>query len=106
MSNMDVISYNILLGTIGLIVGGFIGLNYSYNKYPMPYTKDTIDKKVLTAGIMGGIILNILLPFNLNYLIGCLLIGIPFGMRPGYGRIELYVSFIIASLIYILIHFL
>ncbi|XRP96948.1 energy-converting hydrogenase subunit EhaL family protein [Methanocaldococcus sp. 16A] len=89
--------FELNLAIILFIVGNFIGLEYSYRKYSSPYVEKKIDKIALALSILGGILVNSPL-----YLLGCLLIGFPLGMRPGYGRIEFIVGLIIALLLYIL----
>ncbi|ABR55955.1 DUF2104 domain-containing protein [Methanococcus aeolicus] len=95
---MNEVPFHLLFGAIGLVVGGFVGLNYSYNKYNLPYAIKKIDSLALICSISGAIILLVNLPYYLNYIIGAPLLGIPFGMRPGYGNIELYVGLIILTI--------
>ncbi|MEO2117962.1 MAG: DUF2104 domain-containing protein [Methanocaldococcus sp.] len=90
--------FEINLAIILFIIGNFIGLEYSYKKYASPYVERKIDKIALVLSIIGGILINTPL-----YMIGCLLIGFPLGMRPGYGRIEFIVGLIVALLIYSLL---
>ncbi|XRO75332.1 energy-converting hydrogenase subunit EhaL family protein [Methanocaldococcus sp. 28A] len=89
--------FELNLAIILFIVGNFIGLEYSYRKYSSPYVEKNIDKIALALSILGGILVNSPL-----YMLGCLLIGFPLGMRPGYGRIEFIVGLIIALLLHIL----
>ncbi|WP_421077911.1 DUF2104 domain-containing protein [Methanothermococcus sp. Ax23] len=99
---MNEVPYNILYSTICLVIGGFLGLSYSYKKYHMPYVEKVRDKYALICSIIGGLIFLIDLPYHLNYPIACLLIGVPFGMRPGYGNVELYIGLIIAFVGYLI----
>ena len=93
---MNEVPYNLLYSTIGLVIGGFLGLSYSYKKYQMPYVEKVMDKYALICSIIGGLLFLVELPYYINYPIACLLMGVPFGMRPGYGNIELYIGVIIA----------
>ncbi len=92
---MNEVPINILFGIIGVVLGGFFGLNYSYKKYNFPYTIKKIDKLALLCGVLGGAILLIDIPYYINHLIGAFLLGVPFGMRPGYGNTELYIGLLI-----------
>ncbi len=102
---MNGIPYIILYSTIGLIIGGFLGLSYSYKKYQMPYVENVIDNYALICSIVGGLIFLVGLPYGINYPIACLLIGVPFGMRPGYGNIELYSGLLIILIGYLIKQF-
>ena len=99
---MNEVPYTILYSTISLIIGGFLGLTYSYKKYNMPYVEKVRDKYVLICSMIGGLMFLIDLPYHVNYPIACLLIGVPFGMRPGYGNVELYVGLIVIFLGYLI----
>ena len=99
---MNEVPYNILYSTISLVIGGFLGLSYSYKKYQMPYVEKVKDIYALICSVIGGIMFSINLPYSINYPIACLLIGIPFGMRPGYGNVELYIGLIIAFIGYLI----
>jgi len=95
---MNEVPVHLLFGAIGLVIGGFVGLNYSYNKYNLPYAIKKIDMLALICSVSGAIVLLLNLPYYLNFIIGAPLLGIPFGMRPGYGNIELYIGLIILIL--------
>ncbi|WP_292461190.1 DUF2104 domain-containing protein [Methanothermococcus sp.] len=99
---MNEVPYNILYSAICLVIGGFVGLSYSYKKYNTPYVEKVRDKYALICSIIGGLIFSIDLPYHINYPIACLLIGFPFGMRPGYGNVELYIGLIIAFVGYLI----
>jgi len=90
--------FELNLAIILFIIGNFIGLEYSYKKYSSPYVDRGIDKFALAISIFGGILVNTPL-----YMLGCLLIGFPLGMRPGYGRVEFVIGLIIALLLYLLL---
>ncbi len=90
--------FEINLAILLFIIGNFIGLEYSYKKYSSPYVEKRIDKIALVLSIIGGILIN-----TPMYMLGCLLIGFPLGMRPGYGRVEFIVGLIIALLFYLLL---
>ena len=90
--------FELNLAIILFIVGNFIGLEYSYRKYSSPYVEKKIDKIALALSIIGGVLVNSPL-----YMLGCLLIGFPLGMRPGYGRVEFIVGIITALLLYLLL---
>jgi energy-converting hydrogenase A subunit L len=93
---MNEVPYNLLYSTIALVIGGFLGLSYSYKKYQMPYVEKVRDKYAMICSIIGSLLFLVELPYHINYPIACLLMGVPFGMRPGYGNIELYIGVIIA----------
>lgn len=99
---MKEVPYNLLWCIISLTLGGFLGLSYSYNKYVKPYVEKNIDKLALVCAILGGILFSTPLPYSINYPLSLFLLGIPFGMRPGYGRIELIVGVSIAVLGYLI----
>ncbi len=90
--------FEINLAILLFIIGNFIGLEYSYKKYSSPYVEKRIDKIALVLSIIGGILIN-----TPMYMLGCLLIGFPLGMRPGYGRVEFIVGLIMALLFYLLL---
>ena len=90
--------FDLNLAIILFILGNFIGLEYSYRRYCSPYVERKIDKIALALSIIGGILINSPL-----YMLGCLLIGFPLGMRPGYGRVEFVIGLIIALLLYLLL---
>ena len=99
---MNEVPYNMLCCVISLVIGGFLGLSYSYNKYIQPYVEGGIDRSILICSIIGGLLFLVNLPYNINYPIACLLLGIPFGMRPGYGNIELIIGILIATIGYLI----
>ena len=99
---MKEVPYNLLWCIISLTLGGFLGLSYSYNKYVKPYVERSIDKWALISAVLGGVIFSIPLPYGINCPLSLFLLGIPFGMRPGYGRIELIVGVSIAVLGYLI----
>lgn len=99
---MNVVPYSMLYCVISLVIGGFLGLSYSYNRYTQPYVEGGIDKLALICSIFGGLLFLVDLPYNLNYPMACLLLGIPFGMRPGYGNIELIIGIFIAIIGYLI----
>ncbi|ENN95818.1 hypothetical protein J422_05763 [Methanocaldococcus villosus KIN24-T80] len=88
--------FEINIAIVCFIVGNFLGLNYSYNKYPFPYVENKIDMLALILSILGGILLNTPL-----YDLGILLLSFPFGMRPGYGRIEFILGLSLAIILYL-----
>lgn len=99
---MEEVPYNLLWCVLSLTFGGFIGLSYSYNRYVKPYVEKSIDKLALVCAVLGGILFSTPLPYSANYLISSFLLGIPFGMRPGYGRVELIIGVSIAVLGYLI----
>jgi len=99
---MEEVPYNLLWCVLSLILGGFIGLSYSYNKYVKPYVEGGIDRLALLCAILGGILFSIPLPYSINYPLSLFLLGIPFGMRPGYGRVELVVGVFLVILGYLI----
>jgi len=96
------VPYNLLWCILSLTLGGFVGLAYSYNKYVKPYVEGNIDRWGLISGILGGVLFSIPLPYNINYPLSLFLLGIPLGMRPGYGRVELILGVSIAVLGYLI----
>ena len=103
---MNEVPYNLLYSTIALVIGGFLGLSYSYKKYQMPYVEKVRDKYAMICSIIGSLLFLVELPYHINYPIACLLIGVPFGMRPGYGNIELYIGIVIALVGYLIKQFI
>jgi len=96
---MGEVPYMLLYSLITLVIGGFLGLSYSYKKYTKPYVEKKLDPVALACSIIGGLIFPINLPLSLLFL------GFPFGMRPGYGQAELSLGIILAFISYILIDF-
>jgi len=99
---MEEVPYNLLWCVLSLTLGGFIGLSYSYNKYVKPYVEGSVDRLALVCAILGGILFSVPLPYSINCPLSLFLLGIPFGMRPGYGRVELIIGIFIATLGYLI----
>ncbi|WP_456471889.1 energy-converting hydrogenase subunit EhaL family protein [Methanocaldococcus sp.] len=85
------------LAIISFIIGNFLGLEYSYRKYSLPYKEKNIDYLALILSIIGGILV------NFNLIIGSLLLGFPLGMRSGYGRIEFLAGLLLALFIWVIL---
>jgi len=99
---MEEVPYHLLCCIVSLVMGGFLGLTYSYKRYLKPYVERCIDRWALLSAILGGVLFSLPLPYGINYPLSLFLLGVPFGMRPGYGRIELITGVSIAILGYLI----
>lgn len=93
----------ILSFTIGMI----IGLLLSYKKYTEPFVSKNIDFIALAISIIGWILflnsqLITFIPQYISITIGLFLVALVLGMRPGYGRYELAIGFIVSGIIWVI----
>ncbi|WP_414468717.1 energy-converting hydrogenase subunit EhaL family protein [Methanobacterium sp. ACI-7] len=92
---------------LAFVIGMITGLVLSYKKYKAPFGSQNIDIIALVISIIGWILvlnsqLIIFIPQYISITIGLFLVAIVLGMRPGYGRYELAIGFIISGLIWII----
>lgn len=90
---------------LSFVIGMITGLVLSYKKYTEPFVTKNIDTLALVISIIGwALFLNsqfiTLIPQYISITIGLFLIAIVLGMRPGYGRYELVIGFIISAIIW------
>jgi energy-converting hydrogenase A subunit L len=95
-----------LIYIISFVIGSIVGLVLSYRKYSAPYVTKNIDVVALVIAIIGWILalnsqLISIIPSYLSITVGIFLIALVFGMRPGYGRYETIIAFIISGIIWI-----
>ncbi len=94
-----------LIYIISFVIGSIAGLLLSYRKYKAPFVTKNIDMIALVIAIIGwflainaGLITFISSYFTIT--IGIFLIAMVLGMRPGYGRYETIIGFVISALIW------
>lgn len=102
---MDQIIY--LIYILSFVIGMIAGLLLSYKKYTEPFVSKNIDLAALAISIIGWILLInsqiiMLIPQYISITIGLFLVAIVLGMRPGYGRYELAIGFVISGIIWII----
>ena len=91
---------------ISFVVGMITGLLLSYKKYTEPFVIKKIDFAALAISIIGWFLflnsqLIMFIPQYISITAGLFMVAIVLGMRPGYGRYELAVGFIVSGLIWI-----
>jgi energy-converting hydrogenase A subunit L len=91
---------------LSFIIGMITGLLLSYKKYTEPFVSKNIDLAALAISIIGWFLfLNsrfiMFIPQYISITAGLFLVAVVLGMRPGYGRYELAVGFIVSGLIWI-----
>ncbi len=101
---MDQVIY--LIYILSFVIGMIIGLVLSYKKYTEPFVSKNIDIVALVISIIGWILLLnsqliMLIPQYISITIGLFLVALVLGMRPGYGRFELVIGFIVSGIIWI-----
>jgi energy-converting hydrogenase A subunit L len=101
---MDLTIY--LAYILSFVVGMIVGLLLSYKKYTEPFVSKNIDLAALVISIIGWILflnsqLIMLIPQYISITVGLFFIAIVLGMRPGYGRYELAIGFIVSGLIWL-----
>jgi energy-converting hydrogenase A subunit L len=94
-----------LIYIISFVLGSIVGLVLSYRKYTAPYVTKNIDIIALAVSIIGWMLainshLIIFIPEYLSITIGIFLVAMVLGMRPGYGRYETVIGFIIAAVVW------
>ena len=101
---MDQVIY--LIYILSFVIGMIIGHVLSYKKYTEPFVSKNIDIVALVISIIGWILLLnsqliMLIPQYISITIGLFLVALVLGMRPGYGRFELVIGFIVSGIIWI-----
>ncbi|MGB9979465.1 energy-converting hydrogenase subunit EhaL family protein [Methanobacterium sp.] len=101
---MDLTIY--LAYILSFVIGMILGLVLSYKKYTEPFVTKNIDVVALIISIIGWILfLNsqfiMLIPEYISITVGLFFVAIVLGMRPGYGRYELAIGFIVSGLIWL-----
>ncbi|MDD3985609.1 MAG: DUF2104 family protein [Methanobacterium sp.] len=94
-----------LIYIISFVLGSITGLVLSYRKYKAPYVTQNIDIIALIISIIGWILTinSQYLTFITHYItitLGVFLIAIVFGIRPGYGRYETLIGFIVSAILW------
>ena len=82
-----------------------MGLVLSYKKYKAPYVTKNIDVIALIIAIIGWTLaINsqflIFIPYYISITIGVFLIALVLGMRPGYGRYETVIGFVVSAIVW------
>lgn len=95
-----------LIYIISFVLGSIVGLILSYRKYTAPYVTKNIDIIALVVSIIGWMLvinshLLTFIPVYLSITIGIFLVALVLGMRPGYGRYETVIGFILAAIVWI-----
>ena len=96
-----------LIYIISFVVGSIMGLVLSYRKYNAPYVTKNIDIVALIIAIIGWMLainsqLITFIPYYITVTIGIFLLALVLGMRPGYGRYETFIGFIVAAVVWIM----
>jgi energy-converting hydrogenase A subunit L len=94
-----------LIYIISFVVGSIVGLVLSYRKYTAPFVTKNIDIVALVLAIIGWMLavnsqIITFIPSYITITIGIFLIALVIGMRPGYGRYETFIGFIISALVW------
>lgn len=92
---------------LSFVIGMITGLVLSYKKYTEPFVSKNIDIVALIISIIGWILVidSQFITLTAQYIsitIGLFFIAIVLGMRPGYGRFELLIGFIVSSIIWLI----
>ncbi len=95
-----------LIYLLTFVVGSVLGLLYSYKQHGEPFVADgQLNILACIISIVGWV-----LAINTGNIIlrgiGFLLAGFVMGERPGYGRKETIIGFVIALIIYLLLHWI
>ena len=101
---MDLIIY--LTYILSFVIGMIVGLLLSYKKYTEPFVSKNIDVVALIISIIGWILLLnsqliTLIPQYISITVGLFFVATVLGMRPGYGRYELAIGFVVSGLIWL-----
>ncbi len=96
-----------LVYLLSFVIGMIVGLVLSYKKYTEPFVIKRIDYVALMISIIGWILIvnSQFIMFISQYIsitIGLFLVAIVLGMRPGYGRYELVIGFVISAIIWVI----
>ncbi|MDI6723970.1 MAG: DUF2104 family protein [Methanobacterium sp.] len=92
---------------LSFVIGMILGLLLSYRKYKEPFVSKNIDMVALVISIIGWILLLnsqliMLIPQYISITIGLFFIALVLGMRPGYGRYELAIGFVVSGIIWVI----
>lgn len=92
-----------LIYILAFVIGSVAGLLYSYSKHSEPFVAvNDINTVALVVSAIGWI-----LAIDLGNVIlaglGFLLVGFVMGERPGYGRKETLIGFVVGILIYLIL---
>ena len=101
---MDLTSY--LIYILSFVIGMIVGLVLSYKKYTEPFVSKNMDVVALLISIIGWILLLnsqliTLIPQYISITVGLFFVATVLGMRPGYGRYELAIGFVVSGLIWL-----
>ncbi len=101
---MDLTIY--LVYILSFVIGMIVGLVLSYKKYTEPFVAKNIDVVALIISVIGWILflnsqLIMLIPQYISITVGLFFIATVLGMRPGYGRYELAIGFVVSGLIWL-----
>ena len=102
---MNNITY--LIYILSFIIGSILGLVLSYKKYTAPFVTEKIDVIALVMAIIGWVLalnsqlLTTIISPIITITIGIFLIALVLGMRPGYGRYETVLGFVISATIWV-----
>ena len=101
---MDLIIY--LAYILSFVFGMIVGLLLSYKKYTEPFVSKNIDVVALVISIIGWILLLnsqliMLIPQYISITVGLFFVATVLGMRPGYGRYELAIGFVVSGIIWL-----
>jgi len=96
-----------LIYIVSFVLGSIVGLLFSYKKYKLPFVSEKFDLVAILLSIIGWFLflnspLVTLIPSYISITIGLFLVALVLGMRPGYGRYETIIGFIISILIWIM----
>ncbi|WP_048190648.1 DUF2104 domain-containing protein [Methanobacterium sp. SMA-27] len=94
-----------LVYIISFVLGSIVGLVLSYRKYTAPYVTKNIDVVALVTAIIGWTLainsqLLTFIPYYISITIGVFFIALVLGMRPGYGRYETVIGFIVSAIVW------
>ncbi|HSO25127.1 MAG TPA: DUF2104 domain-containing protein [Methanobacteriaceae archaeon] len=96
-----------LIYLISFVIGSIVGLLLSYKKYSAPFVTEKIDSIALVVSIIGWLILLnnqlivLIQPF-VSITVGLFMVAMVLGMRPGYGRYETLIGFLVSGAVWLL----
>jgi energy-converting hydrogenase A subunit L len=102
---MNNITY--LIYILSFIIGSAAGLVLSYKKYTAPFVTKNIDVVALILAIVGWVLvinsqlISTLVSPVITITVGIFFIAMVLGMRPGYGRYETVIGFVISAVIWV-----
>lgn len=91
-----------LIYLFAFIIGSVIGLLYSYKQHGEPFVVKGLSVIMCIISIIGWMLV---VNGQFSYIlvaIGLLLAGFVMGERPGYGRLETLIGFIVAVIMYLI----